>query len=71
MSLQYDRGRSLIAGGSRLKDNDIVGSIFDIFQFMRFGKCCQIITDRIGMTGAMWDGADFFKIMKYILWFYR
>ena len=71
MSLQHDRGGSFIAGCSRLKDNDIVGSIFDIFQFMCFGKCSQIITDRIGMTGAMWDGADFFKIMKYILWFYR
>ena len=36
---------------------------------MFIGKCFQIITDLSGIAGSMWNLTNFFKIVKYILWF--
>jgi hypothetical protein len=36
---------------------------------MFFCKSYQIIADLFGVSGTVWDFADFLKIIKYLLWF--
>ena len=65
MALQDHRLMVLHAAGAVLKDDHIVQIILNITQTMLLCKADQIVTDHLGVAGAVGNGADFFKISKY------
>ena len=50
-------------------DYHIVHVILHVVKVVVFGEFYQIITDLLGISGAVGNGADFFKIVEYLFRF--
>jgi hypothetical protein len=66
MALQDHRSMILHAAGTFLEKDNVVVFILNIADIMLLGKGHQIIGDLLGVAGAMGNGAEFFKIAKYV-----
>ena len=65
MTLDDHRLMILIAAGTLLKHNHIIQFILHITDAMLLGERNQIITDHLGVAGAMRNGTQLLKIAKY------
>ena len=68
MTLQNNGWCILIAVCCWFINDYIVHFILHVVKTMFFCKSYQIIADLFGVSGTVWDFADFLKIIKYFLW---
>ena len=63
VALENNGGMMLVTDGAVLVNDDVVGLVLIILQAVVLGEADQPVADLLRVGGAVWDGAELFKII--------